>query len=73
MLTAQEQHAARPFLTLHSMLLALQVLVGTWNVNETKPSRAGLQMWLADRVRTAHLVMVGLQVCQCAAVCLCMR
>ncbi|KAF8071307.1 IP5P13 [Scenedesmus sp. PABB004] len=39
----------------------LQVLVGTWNVNETKPSRPGVQMWLAERARHAQLVMLGLQ------------
>ncbi|KAF6261315.1 hypothetical protein COO60DRAFT_1636898 [Scenedesmus sp. NREL 46B-D3] len=39
----------------------LPVLVGTWNVNEMKPSRAGLQMWLAERAQFAQLVMIGLQ------------
>ncbi|WIA12339.1 hypothetical protein OEZ85_012390 [Tetradesmus obliquus] len=39
----------------------LTVLVGTWNVNETKPSRPGLQQWLAERAISAQLVMIGLQ------------
>eukprot|EP00879_Flechtneria_rotunda_P025468 GHRR01027067.1.p1 GENE.GHRR01027067.1~~GHRR01027067.1.p1 ORF type:complete len:899 (+),score=342.06 GHRR01027067.1:659-3355(+) len=39
----------------------LQVLAGTWNVNETKPSRAGLQMWLGDRAKAADMVVLGLQ------------
>jgi hypothetical protein len=40
------------------------VLVGTWNVNEMKPSRPGLQLWLTERAKSAQLVMIGLQV-QC--------
>lgn len=40
----------------------LQIFAGTWNVNETKPSRAGLQMWLKERAQNADLVMIGLQV-----------
>eukprot|EP00775_Hariotina_reticulata_P006490 gene6490-6717_t len=39
----------------------LQVLAGTWNVNETKPSRSGLQTWLGDRAASAQLIMIGLQ------------
>eukprot|EP00878_Enallax_costatus_P018559 GHUV01019542.1.p1 GENE.GHUV01019542.1~~GHUV01019542.1.p1 ORF type:complete len:869 (+),score=293.46 GHUV01019542.1:298-2904(+) len=39
----------------------LKVLAGTWNVNETKPSRAGLQMWLGQQAKQAHVVMIGLQ------------
>jgi hypothetical protein len=40
----------------------LQVLACTWNVNENKPSRAGLELWLGERVRDAQLVLIGLQV-----------
>jgi hypothetical protein len=39
-----------------------QVLAGTWNVNETRPSRSGLQTWLGDRASSAHIIMIGLQV-----------
>lgn len=43
----------------------LQVLACTWNVNENKPSRAGLEQWLGERVRDAQLVLIGLQVGWC--------
>ena len=39
-----------------------QVVAGTWNVNENKPSRPGLERWLGERVRDAQLVLIGLQV-----------
>ncbi len=39
-----------------------QVLAGTWNVNETRPSSAGLEAWLGQRADAADLVLVGLQV-----------
>jgi hypothetical protein len=39
-----------------------QVGACTWNVNENKPSRPGLELWLGERVRDAHLVLIGLQV-----------
>jgi hypothetical protein len=38
------------------------VLAGTWNVNETRPSSAGLEAWLGQRADAADLVLVGLQV-----------
>jgi hypothetical protein len=38
------------------------VLACTWNVNETKPSRPGLELYLGERVKDAQLVLVGLQV-----------
>jgi hypothetical protein len=49
----------------HLLPTLLQALVGTWNVNEMKPSRPGLQMWLTERAKSAQLVMIGLQVCCC--------
>lgn len=39
-----------------------QVLACTWNVNENKPSRPGLELWLGERVKDAQLVLIGLQV-----------
>jgi hypothetical protein len=47
---------------LYCLSLLLQVLVGTWNVNEMKPSRPGVQLWLTERAKSAQLVMIGLQV-----------
>jgi hypothetical protein len=40
----------------------LSVFAGTWNVNEGRPSRAGLLEWLGARTRCAQLAVVGLQV-----------
>jgi hypothetical protein len=40
----------------------LRVFAGTWNVNEGRPSRAGLIEWLGERSKAAQLVVVGLQV-----------
>jgi len=40
----------------------MQVLAGTWNVNENRPSRPGLELWLGERAKDAQLVLIGLQV-----------
>lgn len=42
------------------LLLHDQVLASTWNVNETKPSRPGLELWL-EKAKDAQLVLIGLQ------------
>jgi hypothetical protein len=49
-------------LLLYQLRTGAQVLACTWNVNENKPSRPGLELWLGKRVKDAQLVLIGLQV-----------